>query len=48
MTDLKNVKYETTMENYQNEFDKLLSRVEIDMPEEQQISFFLAGLPNEI
>ena len=27
MADLKNVKYETTMENYQNEFDKLLSRV---------------------
>ncbi|GKC53699.1 putative mitochondrial protein [Tanacetum coccineum] len=44
--ELKNCKFECGIEEYQNSFDKLLSRV--DTREDQAISFYMAGLPNDI
>ncbi|GJY04844.1 putative mitochondrial protein [Tanacetum coccineum] len=44
--ELKNCKYENSIEDYQNNFDKLLSRV--DIREDQAISFYMAGLPTDI
>nr|GEU80029.1 retrotransposon-related protein [Tanacetum cinerariifolium] len=44
--ELKNYKYENSIEDYQNSFDKLLSRV--DIREDQAISFYMAGLPTDI
>nr|GEZ59514.1 reverse transcriptase [Tanacetum cinerariifolium] len=44
--ELKNCKYENSMADYQNNFDKLLSRV--DIREDQAISFYMAGLPIDI
>ncbi|GKD93495.1 hypothetical protein Tco_1373332 [Tanacetum coccineum] len=46
MAELKNVKYETNAKAYQDAFDNLLSRVEIS--EENAVSFYLGGLPQEI
>ena len=46
MSELKNVKYETTAKAYQDAFDNFLSRVEIC--EENVVSFYLGGLPQEI
>ncbi|GKF11508.1 hypothetical protein Tco_0049434, partial [Tanacetum coccineum] len=43
---LKNIRQVTTIEDYQNAFDKLISRV--DFPEGQLISIYLAGLQTEI
>nr|GEY20097.1 hypothetical protein [Tanacetum cinerariifolium] len=44
--ELKNCKYENSIKDYQNSFDKLLSRV--DIREDQAISFYMAGLPTDI
>ncbi|GKA36292.1 hypothetical protein Tco_0722783 [Tanacetum coccineum] len=44
--ELKICKFEASIEEYQNNFDKLLSRV--DIREDQAISFYMAGLPNDI
>ncbi|GJY39911.1 retrotransposon-related protein [Tanacetum coccineum] len=45
--ELKNYKFKSSIEEYQNSFDKLLSRV--DIREDQAIiSFYMAGLPNDI
>nr|GEU50102.1 retrotransposable element Tf2 [Tanacetum cinerariifolium] len=44
--ELKNCKYENIIEDYQNSFDKLLSRV--DIREDQAISFYMVGLPTDI
>nr|GEU48888.1 hypothetical protein [Tanacetum cinerariifolium] len=46
MSELKNLKYETTAREYEDAFDSLLSRVEIS--EDHVISFFMGGLPTEI
>ncbi|GJY98359.1 RNA-directed DNA polymerase like protein, partial [Tanacetum coccineum] len=46
MSELKNLKYETTARVYQDAFDDLLSRVEIS--EDRAISLFMGGLPPEI
>ncbi|GJT82002.1 reverse transcriptase [Tanacetum coccineum] len=46
MAELKNVKYESNAKAYQDAFDNLLSRVEIS--EENAVSFYLGGLPQEI
>ncbi|GJZ17220.1 putative mitochondrial protein [Tanacetum coccineum] len=44
--ELKNCKFESSIEEYQNSFDRLLSRV--DNREDQAISFYMAGLPTDI
>nr|GEY68712.1 reverse transcriptase [Tanacetum cinerariifolium] len=46
MSELKNLKYETTAREYEDEFDSLLSRVEIN--EDHVVSLFMRGLPTEI
>ncbi|GJQ90103.1 RNA-directed DNA polymerase like protein [Tanacetum coccineum] len=46
MSELKNLKYETTSRVYQHVFDDLLSRVEIN--EDHAISLFMGGLLPEI
>nr|GEV66529.1 reverse transcriptase [Tanacetum cinerariifolium] len=46
MSELKNLKYETTTRAYEDAFDTLLSRVEISEP--HAISLFMRGLPTEI
>ncbi|GJV76968.1 retrotransposon-related protein [Tanacetum coccineum] len=46
MAEIKNLRQVGNIEEYQNAFDKLNSRV--DLPEEQQISFYIAGLQKEI
>ncbi|GKA29620.1 RNA-directed DNA polymerase like protein, partial [Tanacetum coccineum] len=46
MSELKNLKYETTARVYQDAFDDLLSMVEIS--EDHAISLFIGGLPPEI
>ncbi|GJU08920.1 retrotransposon-related protein [Tanacetum coccineum] len=46
LAELKNIRQVTTIEDYQNAFEKLVSRV--DLPEGQLISFYLAGLQTEI
>ncbi|GKE95612.1 hypothetical protein Tco_1580467 [Tanacetum coccineum] len=42
LVELKNCKFETSLEDYQNAYDKLLSM--IDISEEQAISFYMAHL----
>ncbi|GJU38057.1 glycoside hydrolase, catalytic domain-containing protein [Tanacetum coccineum] len=46
MDEIKNLRHVGTIEEYQNAFDKLISR--IDLLEDQQISFYIAGLQREI
>ncbi|GJT20659.1 hypothetical protein Tco_0890596 [Tanacetum coccineum] len=46
LAELKNCKFETSIEDYQNAYDMLLSRVEI--LEDQAIGFYMAGLPTDI
>nr|GEV55749.1 NBS-containing resistance-like protein [Tanacetum cinerariifolium] len=46
MSELKNLKYETTAREYEDAFDSLLSRVEVS--EEHAVSLFMGGLPTEI
>ncbi|GJW95293.1 retrovirus-related pol polyprotein from transposon TNT 1-94 [Tanacetum coccineum] len=46
MSELKNLKYETTSRAYEYAFDDLLSRIEIS--ENHAISLFIGGLPVEI
>ncbi|GKB25597.1 ty3-gypsy retrotransposon protein [Tanacetum coccineum] len=46
MSELKNLKYETTARAYEDTFDDLLSRIEIS--EDHAISLFIGGLPVEI
>lgn len=46
MAELKNLRYETTMKDYQSQFEKLLTQVEIT--ESQSICMFIAGLPANI
>ncbi|GKD75951.1 putative mitochondrial protein [Tanacetum coccineum] len=46
MAEIKNLRHVGTIEEYQNNFDKLNSRV--DLPEDQQISFYITGLQSEI
>ncbi|GKD63927.1 putative mitochondrial protein [Tanacetum coccineum] len=46
MSELKNLKYETTAREYEDAFESLLSRVEIS--EDHAISLFMGGLPTEI
>ncbi|GJS18308.1 putative mitochondrial protein [Tanacetum coccineum] len=46
MSELKNLKYETTARAYEDAFDDLLSRIEIS--EDHAISLFIGGLPVEI
>nr|GFB13932.1 hypothetical protein [Tanacetum cinerariifolium] len=46
MSELKNLKYETTARAYEDAFDTLLSRVEISEP--HAISLFMGGLPAKI
>nr|GEX08805.1 reverse transcriptase [Tanacetum cinerariifolium]GEY01913.1 reverse transcriptase [Tanacetum cinerariifolium] len=46
MSELKNLKYETTAREYKGAFDSLLSRVEIS--KDHVISLFMGGLPTEI
>ncbi|GJU10877.1 retrotransposable element Tf2 [Tanacetum coccineum] len=46
MTEIKNVRHVTTIEDYQNAFDKLISRV--DLPVDQLVSFYIAGLQTEV
>ncbi|GKA39728.1 putative mitochondrial protein [Tanacetum coccineum] len=46
MSELKNLKYETTAREYEDEFDSLLSRVEVS--EEHIVSLFMGGLPTKI
>ncbi|GJR67341.1 NIN-like protein [Tanacetum coccineum] len=43
MTELKNLRYETSMREYQSQFEKLLNQV--DITESQSISMFIVGLP---
>ncbi|GKF93223.1 gypsy/ty3 retroelement polyprotein [Tanacetum coccineum] len=45
LAEIKKVKHVKTVQEYIDEYDKLLCRVELS--EEQSISFFLAGLQNE-
>ncbi|GJT73056.1 hypothetical protein Tco_1032342 [Tanacetum coccineum] len=46
LAELKNCKFKTSIEDYQNAYDRLLSRV--DISEDQAISFYMVGLPNDI
>ncbi|GJW18125.1 hypothetical protein Tco_0025561 [Tanacetum coccineum] len=46
MSELKNLKYETTAREYEDAFDSLLSRVEVS--EDHVVSLFMGGLPTEI
>ncbi|GJV91315.1 putative mitochondrial protein [Tanacetum coccineum] len=46
ISELKNLKYETTAREYEDAFDSLLSRVEIS--EDHAVSLFMGGLPTEI
>ncbi|GJX87224.1 retrotransposable element Tf2 [Tanacetum coccineum] len=46
MGDIKNLRHTSTIEEYQNAFDKLLSST--DLPKDQQISFYITGLQNEV
>ncbi|GKB59344.1 hypothetical protein Tco_0915530 [Tanacetum coccineum] len=43
---VKLIRHVGTIEEYHNAFDKLVSRV--DLPEDQQISFYIAGLQSEV
>nr|GEZ23961.1 hypothetical protein [Tanacetum cinerariifolium] len=46
MGDIKNLRHIGSIEEYQNAFDRLLSR--IDLPEDQQVSCYIAGLQNDV
>nr|GEX34285.1 gypsy/Ty3 retroelement polyprotein [Tanacetum cinerariifolium] len=46
MAGLKNLKYETTVKEYQSQFEKLMSQV--DITESQAISMLIGGLPASI
>lgn len=46
MAELKQLTYESSMSDYQNKFEKLITQV--DITESQSISMFLAGLPASI
>ncbi|GJX62542.1 reverse transcriptase [Tanacetum coccineum] len=46
MSELKNLKYETTAREYEDTFDNLLIRVEIS--EDHAVSLFMGGLPTKI
>ncbi|GKA58592.1 reverse transcriptase [Tanacetum coccineum] len=46
MSELTNLKYETTAREYEDAFDSLLCRVEVS--EEYNVSLFMGGLPTEI
>nr|GEU44746.1 putative mitochondrial protein [Tanacetum cinerariifolium] len=46
MSELKNLKYETTAREYEDAFDSLLSRVEIN--KDHAVSLFMRGIPTEI
>ncbi|GJX10249.1 putative mitochondrial protein, partial [Tanacetum coccineum] len=46
MSELKNLKYETTAREYEDAFDSILSRVEVS--EEHVVSLFMGGLSTEI
>ncbi|GJZ35754.1 retrotransposable element Tf2 [Tanacetum coccineum] len=46
MAELKNLKYETTVKEYQSKFEKLMNQV--DITESQAISMFIGGLPASI
>ncbi|GJS18672.1 retrotransposable element Tf2 [Tanacetum coccineum] len=46
MAELKNLKYETTVKEYQSQFEKLMNQV--DITESQAISMFIGGLPASI
>nr|GEV00916.1 hypothetical protein [Tanacetum cinerariifolium] len=44
--DIKNLRHTGSIKEYQNAFDRLLSR--IDLPEDQQASCYIAGLQNDV
>ncbi|GJY85699.1 putative mitochondrial protein [Tanacetum coccineum] len=46
MGDIKNLRHTSTIEEYQNAFDMLLSR--IDFPKDQQVSCYIVGLQSEV
>nr|GEU96796.1 hypothetical protein [Tanacetum cinerariifolium] len=46
IADIKNLRHTSTIGEYQNAFDMLLSTT--DLPEDQQISFYIAGLQNDV
>ncbi|GKF92728.1 hypothetical protein Tco_0279447 [Tanacetum coccineum] len=46
MAELKNLRYETSMKEYQSQFEMLLNQV--DITESQSISMFKVGLPASI
>ncbi|GJV88324.1 gypsy/ty3 retroelement polyprotein [Tanacetum coccineum] len=46
MADIKNLRHTGTIKEYQNAFYKLISR--IDLPEDQQINFYIAGLQSDV
>ncbi|GKE08341.1 hypothetical protein Tco_1411892 [Tanacetum coccineum] len=46
MAELKNLRYETSMKEYQSQFEMLLNQV--DITESQSISMFIVGLPASI
>nr|GEV58472.1 putative mitochondrial protein [Tanacetum cinerariifolium] len=46
MGDIKNLRHTGSIEEYQNAFDRLLSR--IDLPKDQQVSCYIAGLQNDV
>ncbi|GKA46850.1 putative mitochondrial protein [Tanacetum coccineum] len=46
VVEIKNVRHVTTIEDYQNAFDKLISRV--DLPVDQLISFYNVGLQTDV
>ncbi|GJY98001.1 putative mitochondrial protein [Tanacetum coccineum] len=46
MDGIKNLRHTGTIKEYQNAFYKLISR--IDLPEDQQINFYIAGLQSDV
>nr|GFA35549.1 hypothetical protein [Tanacetum cinerariifolium] len=46
MGDINNLRLAGSIEEYQNAFDRLQSR--IDLPEDQQVSCYIAGLQNDV
>nr|GEU91732.1 hypothetical protein [Tanacetum cinerariifolium] len=46
ISEIRKVKYQTNAKDYQDAYDKLLSRV--DISEEDDVRFYLGGLPTEI
>nr|GFA28398.1 hypothetical protein [Tanacetum cinerariifolium] len=43
---IRNLRHTSSIEEYQNAFDRFLSR--IDLPEDQQVSCYIAGLQNDV